>query len=181
MDELRPDKQQGEYQGRTLPRITVERFDSQPDYTQGEMLVNGEHLCYTMEDEYREVKVKHETRVPEGVYKLGLRDEGGFNKRYSDRYPNMHEGMLCLYNADNWKIICENMNFQYILIHVGNDDEDTSGCILVGDKFVKGSNMITGSRSAYGFIYPIIKDLIKQSPDGYIEIELKDISNGKEG
>ena len=29
-----------------------------------------EFLCFTLEDEHRETKVMHHTRIPEGIYKL---------------------------------------------------------------------------------------------------------------
>lgn len=180
MPELRPDREQPEFQGKKLDRVRVERYDSQPDYTHGRMLFKSNQLCFTLEDEKREVKVKHETRVPQGIYKLGLRNSGGFNSRYAKKFASMgddwHQGMLCVYNVrSTWEIKLDDMSFQYILIHIGNDDRDSSGCLIVGTKAVEGKNFISGSTDAYKRMYPVLRDSILASPDGYIEIEYKDL------
>ena len=53
-------------------KLHVMRFSSQKDSTLGLLFdeSNGkrEFLCYTLEDEYRENKVMHETRIPAGTY-----------------------------------------------------------------------------------------------------------------
>jgi hypothetical protein len=78
--------------------LKVLRYSSQEDSTNGllfEITQQGSHfLCYTLEDEYREEKKYGETRIPDGLYKLGLRTEGGFNGRYGKRFPAIHKGML---------------------------------------------------------------------------------------
>ena len=66
----------------------------------------------------------HETCIPEGEYEIKLRTVGGFNERYTKKYPTMHRGMLWLQDVPG---------FEYILIHQGNTDEHTSGCLIVGD------------------------------------------------
>ena len=81
-------------------------------------------LCYTLEDEHREDKIMSETRIPAGTYKLKFRNEGGFHNKYSKRFSSIHKGML---------EVCDVPNFKYILIHCGNDDSHTAGCLLLGD------------------------------------------------
>jgi hypothetical protein len=55
-------------------------------------------------------------------------------------------------------------NFDYILIHCGNDDDDTSGCLLVGNTANNNKTadgMIGSSRLAYQNLYPkIINELL---------------------
>ncbi len=67
-------------------KLEVLRTSSQVDCTHGLLFeVNelGKHfLCYTLEDEQRVLKVKGETRIPAGTYKIELRREGGFHARY---------------------------------------------------------------------------------------------------
>lgn len=107
-------------------------------------------LCFTLEDEYRAVKVAGSTRIPAGRYRLALRTEGGFHGRYSDRFPDIHKGMLHVLDVPG---------FTWILVHVGNDDEDTDGCILVGDtaqQNVTDKGMVGASVAAYRRIYPRI-------------------------
>jgi len=112
-------------------------------------------LAYTLEDEYRSEKVFGETRIPDGKYKLGLRKVGGYHAKYSKRFPHIHIGMLHVLDVPG---------FEYILIHCGNTDEHTAGCLLVGDS--QENNQITKdgfigkSTQAYKRIYPRIAEAI---------------------
>lgn len=139
--------------------LEVLRYSSQEDSTIGALfdVSNGKRkfLCYTLEDEYREEKVMHETRIPAGTYKITLRTWGGFHERYSKRFPEIHQGMLWIRDVPN---------FEYILIHCGNDDDDTSGCLLVGDTQTSNANgsdgFVGSSALAYKKIYPYILNAI---------------------
>lgn len=66
--------------------LEVLRFSSQADCTNGLLFeitdLGKRFLCYTLEDEHRALKVKGETRIPEGRYEIKLRKEGGFHSRY---------------------------------------------------------------------------------------------------
>ena len=45
-------------------------------------------------------------------------------------------------------------NFEYILIHVGNTDENTDGCLLVGEGGNTGGELrVTQSANAYAKLY----------------------------
>jgi hypothetical protein len=70
--------------------LTVKRFADNGDTTLGILYINGVFECFTVEDEERDVKVKSETRVPEGVYDVNLRAVGGFHNRYSEKYKDIH-------------------------------------------------------------------------------------------
>lgn len=126
--------------------LEVIRFSSGTDSTSGILLEvdktspnpHGEgfrckrkFLAYTLEDEYREQKEFGETRIPDGTYQLGLRTIGGYNQKYSKRFADIHIGMLHVLDVPN---------FEYILIHCGNTDEHTAGCLLVGGQSRKQSN-----------------------------------------
>jgi hypothetical protein len=158
-------------------RITVKRFADNGDTTLGVLYVDGIFQCFTVEDEERSTKKKGETRVPNGVYKVALRKEGGYHAKYTTKYGSMHKGMLCIFNKPNWKIEKDGMSFQYILIHTGNTDEHTMGCLLVNDA-VSGKSF-TGSSSvdAYKKLYPIIADELERG--GEVSIEYIDIETGK--
>ena len=140
--------------------LEVLRFSSQADSTSGLLFENTsvgkKFLCYTLEDERRALKVKGETRVPAGTYKIKLRKEGGFNARYTKKYGGFHRGMLH---------ICDVPNFEYILIHTGNTDEHTAGCLLVGDSqennIIIKDGFIGKSGNAYKRIYPAIAKAIE--------------------
>lgn len=81
-------------------RLELYRYSSQKDSTLGLLfLVNDEtnkksFLCFTLEDEKREVKVYGETRIPEGTYQIKYRKEGGHHIKYSKRFESIHRGML---------------------------------------------------------------------------------------
>ena len=135
--------------------LIVFRFSSQEDSTSGLLFEKGDlgisFLCYTLEDERRALKVKGETRVPSGTYKLAFRKEGGFDARYKKKYPGIHKGMIQVMDVPN---------FEYILIHQGNTDEHTAGCLLVGDSqennIIIKDGFIGKSANAYKRIYPSI-------------------------
>ena len=152
-------------------KLEVLRFSSQKDSTNG-ILFNvtegREFLCYTLEDEYRDEKIKGETRIPSGTYKITLRTVGGFHGRYEKKYGGMHKGMLWVRDVPN---------FEYILIHTGNTDEHTAGCLLVGDTQQQNitkskSGFIGASVDAYKRIYPSIASAIERGDD--VEISYVD-------
>lgn len=158
-------------------KITVKRIADNGDATIGVLYIDGVFHCFTIEDqEQKGDKVMHETRIPNGTYKIALRNAGGFSDRYAKKYEEIHEGMLCIYNAPEWKIEANGKSFQYILIHTGNTDDHTSGCLLLNDA-VSGSTF-SGSSSvnAYKRIYPIIRDAVKTCE---VEITYIDIEEGK--
>ena len=135
-------------------KLEVIRFNKGVDSTNGilfDITHDREFLCYTLEDESREEKVYGETCIPEGEYKINFRREGGYHAKYSKRFADIHMGML---------EVCDVPNFKYILIHCGNTDEDTAGCLLVGDtqenNDIKKNGFIGKSTKAYMRIYPAI-------------------------
>jgi len=141
--------------------LEVLRFSSQDDSTNGILFdVTGgqrKYLCYTLEDEYREEKVSGETRIPAGTYRITLRTTGGFHGRYVKKYGDMHKGMLWVRDVPG---------FEYILIHTGNTDEHTAGCLLVGDSqqanFGSSDGMVGSSVNAYKRIYPPIAKALEE-------------------
>jgi len=141
-------------------KLEVQRFSSQSNSTLGmlfDITRTPKFLCYTLEDEFREIKVREETRIPSGTYNVTLRTEGGFNERYTDKFgSNFNKGMLWVRDVPN---------FEYILIHIGNTDLDTAGCLLVGDtqkQNITKKGFIGSSTDAYKRIYPQIADTILQ-------------------
>lgn len=79
---------------------------------------------YTLEDELREKKVAGDTRIPTGTYEVKLmRQATPLTEKYRERFPWFRDHL--------W--ITGVNGFTGIYIHVGNSDDDTEGCILVGD------------------------------------------------
>ncbi len=141
--------------------LEVLRFSSQDDSTNGILfdVTDGKRkfLCYTLEDEYREEKVSGETRIPAGTYRITLRTTGGFHGRYVKKYGDIHKGMLWVRDVPG---------FEYILIHTGNTDEHTAGCLLLGDSqqanFGSSNGMVGSSVNAYKRVYPPIAKALEE-------------------
>ena len=152
-------------------QLEVLRFSSENDSTSGLLfnITNGNRrfLAYTLEDEYREEKETHETRIPAGTYNVTLRTEGGFHQRYVTKYGGMHKGMLWVRDVPG---------FEYILIHTGNTDEHTSGCLLLGDtqtnNQIKEDGFIGSSVQAYKRVYPQIAKVLEEG--GIVNIKYTD-------
>ena len=151
-------------------KLEVLRISSGEDSTSGLLFdVTNERkfLCYTLEDEHRDSykeKVMSETRIPAGTYEVKLRTVGGMHKRYTDRFADIHKGTLHVTNIPN---------FKYILIHCGNTDDQTAGCLLLGDsqennKIIK-DGFIGKSRNAYKRVYEPIAKAIENGEGVTIE------------
>lgn len=141
-------------------KLQVVRTQFGRDATNGLLFIDGLFECYTLEDQYQEVKVMHETCIPEGTYDIKFRTVGGFHERYKKRYGNSHYGMLHLQDVPG---------FTYILIHSGNTDEHTSGCLIVGetqqDLDVSEDGFVGSSGNAYVKLYnKIAKQLLIGNP-----------------
>ena len=126
--------------------------------------MNGAFFCYTLEDQFNEPKVPGETRIPPGKYQILLRTDGGMHQRYGNRFP-WHKGMLWLQMVPD---------FQFIYIHVGNKDDDTDGCLLVGDGQVSNvieRGMVTTSVGAYQRLYERIAAQLENGAEAWITVE----------
>ena len=137
-------------------KLTVVRNQFGTDATNGILLIDGQFECYTLEDQYQAVKVMHETCIPEGTYDIKFRTVGGFHEKYKKRYGADHYGMLHLQDVPN---------FTYILIHAGNTDVHTSGCLIVGetqqDLDLSDDGFIGHSGVAYSKLYKkVAKELL---------------------
>ena len=153
-----------------IAKLRLERIAHGNDDTLGVLYWDDPHglkfLCFTLEDEHRDVKVPGETRISEGCYKLQLRKYGGFHERYLKHYgPNLHKGMLQLMDVPN---------FEHILVHSGNTEEHTAGCLLLGDelKSNKGPHkgFLGNSRRAYERVYLEVLDRMEEGQEVIIEV-----------
>lgn len=129
-------------------KLKVERFNRGSDSTLGMLSIDGVFHSFTCEDEERHKKVTNETAIPKGTYEIKLRDEGGMTKRYANTFPKLHKGMLWLQDVPG---------FEWVYIHIGNTDDHTSGCILVGYSAsldtLNGGGTIGRSAQAYENLY----------------------------
>ena len=135
-------------------KLEILRFNSSDDFTSGLLFDVTDNkrkfLCYTLEDQAQTTKVYGETRIPAGTYNLTLRTEGGFHTRYLAKFGGeFHKGMIYVNDVPD---------FEYILWHIGNTDDDTAGCLLLGK--TQQANFIGSSGDAYKDVYPKVRDAI---------------------
>lgn len=161
-------------------RVQLQRYMSNTETTIGGFYIECESECFILEDEYRSKKKWGDTRIPSGSYEIKLRCEGGHYERYLKKYSDVHKtpehGMLCITNADNWKLINKGLEFQYILIHVGNDDGDTAGCLLTGksanhtNHFKGKSARVTDSTNSYKQLYKKLSEVLLAGKRVFIDV-----------
>ena len=149
-------------------KLYLVRFASAHDDTLGILYVDNQFECFTLEDEFRTAKVWAETRISSGTYPITLQTSGKLHKRYSNLYPNMHKGMLLLNNVPD---------FTGIMIHQGNKETHTAGCLLVGDELKTNKEtrgFLGKSAHAYKRLYPrVVKALLNGEP---VSIKITDYS-----
>ena len=154
-------------------KLDVVRTQFGADATNGMLFVDGVFECFTLEDQVREgSKVMKETAIPLGEYEVKYRNIGGYDSKYRARYgTDWHNGMLELQDVPN---------FTYILIHTGNTDEHTAGCLLVGETqqdLDKGKDgFVGGSGDAYKKFYPKVRDALNAGEK--VTIRYSDINLG---
>ena len=100
-------------------KISVVSKISEGKPTMGEMFIDGQHFCYTLEPEYRgdvgadpSLKVWGQTAIPRGTYLVDVRFSNHFQRD--------------LVHVENGP------QFSEIMCHGGNTSKDTEGCTLCG-------------------------------------------------
>lgn len=126
-------------------KLDLIRNKEDKEYTEGKLYINGEYFCDTIEDKIRDTKIKGQTAISAGHYKVII--------NMSNRFKKM---MPLLLNVPN---------FEGVRIHSGNTKEDTDGCILVGKKLKDG--FVGKSRDIFNLL---MKKLSKQE---VVTIEIK--------
>lgn len=134
--------------------------------TVGELWVSDLWICATLEDAWHMVKLPGITRIPAGTYPLKLRTAGELHPRYAARFPDMHKGMLWILDVPG---------FEFIYFHIGNDPEDSKGCILVGSEVIPPQSdnepyKLIGSEKAYRELYPMVSLAIDHGETCWLQI-----------
>lgn len=151
-------------------RLEVRRLYKKNNYTIGNLYINGEYFCDTLEDmdrgltqdmtlsEINRIKVPGETAIPKGKYKITLDIVSNRFKDYP-QYKDIKGRLPRLLNVPG---------FEGILIHAGNTSLDTSGCLLVGKNKEKGK--ILDSRDTFTSLYHRLMWADNKSEEITIEI-----------
>ncbi len=140
--------------------VTLQRIQGYKDFSLGVLHVDGKLLGFTLEDEKRSVKKWGEMRIPAGIYKMVLRRAGSIHARYKKRF-SFHDGVLHITGIPG---------FKYVYIHIGNDDDDTAGCPLIGNVCTIDKNFISQSTVAYTRLYTLMYPALMSEEDVFIRV-----------
>lgn len=99
--------------------------------TIGEMYLDGDFECYTLEDAVRQVKIPGQTAIPAGTYEVVVT----WSNRFKRRMP----------------LLLDVPDYQGVRFHAGNTVEDTEGCPLLGDNVDIEHGVICGGTSRPAF------------------------------
>ena len=152
--------------------IVVYRKYKKASYTVGRLSIDGTFICNTMEDAdsglddgmpdwmIRNKKIPNVTAIPTGRYEV---DMSTVSPRFSQKqfYMDVCQGKLP--RLKNVK------GFEGILIHTGNDETHSSGCLLVGLNKVRGK--LTDSKETFKKVYALMKEAHDRGETIYITIE----------
>lgn len=138
--------------------LVLERKWKKSDYTIGILLIDNKKFCEVIEDKDRGlkdsmtteqiklIKKPNMTAIPTGTYDVTL---DVFSSKFGNIpfYKKVCNGKLPrLLNVKG---------FEGILIHCGNTQLDTSGCLIVGENKVKGK--VINSKITFEKLYNILK------------------------
>lgn len=129
-------------------KLTLTRTTYTKRSTIGELKVDGVFECHTLEDPVRPVKIKGDTAIPAGTYRVDI--------TWS---PRFQQDMPLLENVPG---------FEGIRIHTGNTPDHTEGCILVGR--TKAVDSIGSSKDAYTALFARLKAALKAGQKVDIEV-----------
>ena len=139
--------------------LVLERKWKKSNYTIGILLIDNKKFCEVIEDKDRGlkdsmtteqiklIKKPNMTAIPTGTYDVTL---DVFSSKFGNIpfYKKVCNGKLPrLLNVKG---------FEGILIHCGNTQLDTSGCLIVGENKVKGK--VINSKITFEKLYNILKN-----------------------
>jgi hypothetical protein len=150
----------------STPKILVQRFSKGLESTLGVIYLDNRFMGFILEDEFRTKKVFKKTRIPAGSYKLGIREADSpltLNYRSKFKWFDYHLHIKGV------------PNFKYIYIHIGQSDDQTAGCLLIGGtarENVRNDGYLWRSAESYEILYKNVRPLIEKYGD--IDIEIRD-------
>lgn len=141
-----------------MMKLTLKRKFLGVNYTIGDLFIDDKFFCNTIEDTVRELppicpntpkgisctcsgKVYAETAIPSGTYKVTMK----YSPKFKRVLPYLHDVP----------------HFIGILIHSGNDQTASAGCLICGKNTVKGKVLESRATSdALNAILSKEKDII---------------------
>ena len=139
--------------------LVLEREWKKSDYTIGILLIDNKKFCEVIEDKDRGlkdsmtteqiklIKKPNMTAIPTGTYDVTL-----------DVFSSKFGNITFYKKVCNGKLprLLNVKGFEGILIHCGNTQLDTSGCLIVGENKVKGK--VINSKITFEKLYNILKN-----------------------
>lgn len=144
------------YQGKSCVIGKFKVFDEN-----GDLIFN----CFALQEDTAGLESGKDLRIPEGVYKLKRHPHSRFEATLRKITGYEKDEMLNVYND---LVPYE----RHILIHWGNTDKDTQGCILLGETKTSDES-IGGSRAACKEFYNLMRGVNLDMVELVIKDELE--------
>ena len=139
--------------------LLVDRKWKKQSYTISNLYIDGKWFCNCLEDAdrgldnsmsedmIRTLKKPSITAIPRGTYEITL-----------DVVSPKYSKVQFYKDVCNGKVprLKDVKGFDGILIHAGNTDKDSSGCLLVGQNKVKGQ--VVNSKETFKQLYNLLQD-----------------------
>ena len=151
--------------------IISQRIAKKDTYTISNMYIDGVKFCNVLEDtdrglkqdmpleDIQKIKVHGKTAIPTGTYTVTL-------DIVSPKFSKYKQYEFC--NGKLPRLIGV-PGFEGILIHIGNTEADTDGCLLVGKNNVVGK--VTESTATFKSLYAKMQKAVDDGEEITITIE----------
>ena len=136
-------------------KLKLNRIQFTDISTIGELWLEDERLCFTLEDKVRPLgdKIKGKTAIPADSYKVIINWSGRFKRPMP--------------------LLLDVSNFEGVRIHSGNTEADTEGCILVG--FSRSPDFVGNSKKAFDVLFSKMLQAIQNDEEIMIDISPKEM------
>lgn len=141
-------------------KLELKRIAKKDKYTIGHLYIDGKFFCDTLEDpdrgltstmnliEIKSKKIKGDTAIPTGTYKITL-------DVVSPKYSNFSKYPYVKFCGGKMPRLLNIPGYEGVLIHAGNTQKDTEGCLLVGSNKVVGK--VINSQVTWKKLYEILQ------------------------
>lgn len=151
--------------------IISERIAKKSTYTISNMYIDGVKFCNVLEDtdrgltqdmpleDIQKAKVYGKTAIPTGTYKVTL-------DIVSPKFSKYKQYKFC-----NGKLprLIDVPGYSGVLIHIGNTEADTDGCLLVGQNNAMGK--VTNSTATFKSLYDKMLEAVNRKENITITIK----------
>lgn len=158
-EEEKPDTPRGDI------NLSLLRYVNDGETTTGQLYINGQFFCYTLEDPEKDNNNQGEVRILAGFYSIGFRKEEDLStQKYAERYPEWFTYHLEL-QGEKVK--------DRVYIRSGGDNIQAPGSILVSGSLSLGNTgqLLTASREAYRSLYQYLAVALEQNKKIIIHIQ----------